>query len=218
MPGLPPDERYNTPRELKAYFSDLFAWMREKVGVDMNEVLKDDDWMLVVKLHAMIESALNIALVLELREPRLETVIGKLPTSDGSTGKVAFANALEMLEKPSVDFLRYLSTLRNFCVHNIRNFKFDLVRHLAEHEKAHELRGAMIKGMEFGVPRKDKKAIAALVDSDPRLALFGASFGIMMQLHVHNEKCRGRDLTEEGYRLKAARLDEIEPRRSTPTE
>src|SRR5438046_1611442 len=101
MPEVPPDGA----NDLIPWLEDLFSWMREEVGIDPQEMLRGDDWMLVVKLHAMIESALNMALVLELREPRLEKVISKLDTSDGSRGKVAFVKALGVLEKPSVDFL-----------------------------------------------------------------------------------------------------------------
>jgi hypothetical protein len=219
MADSSPDEPINSGSgDLAEYFKDLFAWLRGKLGIDLNEALKGSDWMLVVMLHAMIETALNAALVLELREPRLEKIISKLDTSDGSRGKVAFAKALGMLEKPSVDFLQALSTLRNFCVHNIRNFQFDIFRHLAEHENAEDLRKALRKGMLVNARPGTENSIIALADGSPRLALFAGSFNIMTQLHLHNEKCIGREATEELYRLKAARLDEIEPHQSTATE
>lgn len=199
-----------------AYISSLFAWMREKIGIDPGEMLKGDDWLLIIKLHAMIESALNVALVLELRDSRLETVIGRLDTSDGSRGKVAFAKALEILEKPSVDFLQALSSLRNLCVHNIRNFKFDLLRHLAEHPNANEHRVALRKGMER-LTFPDKKVPERFISDDPRMALFLGTWSIMLQLHLHNEKCEVREAELKLCQAKAERLDKIEPPQSTPT-
>jgi len=193
------------------YTASLFAWMREKVGVDPAEMLKGDDWLLIIKLHAMIESALNVALVLELRDSRLETIIGKLDTSDGSRGKVAFAKALEMLTKPSVDFLQALSTLRNLCIHNIRNFTFDLLKHLAEHSKGNELRAAMRKGMEGLSFGSDRTIPDGFVRDNPRMALFLGTMCIMMQLHVHNEKCEVREAELSLCQAKAERLDKIEP-------
>lgn len=223
MPPEGPSDKFGNFEQVwgseddRPYVIDLFAWMREKVGIEAGEMLKGDDWLLIIKLHAMVESALNVALVLELREPRLETIIGKLDTSDGSRGKVAFAKALEMLNKDSIDFLQALSTLRNFCVHNIRNFKFDLAKHLVEAKKASELRTALLKGMR-GMERQTTAMQQDFVDNKPRLAVFFGCLGIMMQLHVHNEKCRTRDAKDALLQAKAERFDQGERGQSSPTE
>ena len=83
----------------------------------------------LVKLHAMIETGLNGAIIRELNRPgeAFDDVIAKLDTSS-ATGKVAFAKALGIIPKDAGVFIQHLSQLRNKCVHNIKNFNFDLRR------------------------------------------------------------------------------------------
>ena len=80
----------------------------------------------------MIETCLNGTLVKEIDRAGLAPVIAKLYTSNPSTGKVAFAKALGIMPNDSAVFLQKLSELRNRCVHDIRNFDFNLIDHLTE--------------------------------------------------------------------------------------
>jgi hypothetical protein len=63
-----------------------------------------------------------------------------------------------------------------------------------------------------------ESAVRSVIDDSPRLGVFLGVYNIMMQLHVHNERCRARDAKQELCEAKAARLDEIEQRRSIPKE
>ena len=108
------------------FVTELMDWMKEQFGWEegwkgQSFPLVKDDWTLIVKLHAMIETGLNGALVKELERPALADVIAKLDTSNQMTGKAAFAKALGILGKPSITFLQKLSELRNHCVHDIKN-------------------------------------------------------------------------------------------------
>lgn len=114
-----------TPEEESAFNADITGWMKDTLGFQTTGNFADNDWTLVVKAHAMIETAINTVLLAELGRPELEPIIAKLETSNMATGKVAFAKALNMfLSKSSPVFIQQLSELRNFCVHDFRNFNF----------------------------------------------------------------------------------------------
>src|SRR5205809_316168 len=108
--------------EQRKYTEELSAWMGKTLGFEPKGKIAHNDWTLIVKLHAMVETALNAALVKQVAAPKLANVIAKLDTSNTATGKVAFAKALEILDRSSIVFLQKLSELRNLCVHDIRNF------------------------------------------------------------------------------------------------
>lgn len=76
----------------------LEAWMRQAVGADttiLGSILTDDDWTAIVKLHAIIETALNHSLTREFDNEAISAIIAKLNTSDPRTGKIAFARPQE---------------------------------------------------------------------------------------------------------------------------
>jgi hypothetical protein len=122
-----------TPEEEAAFNADISGWMKDTLGLQTTGNFAEKDWTLVVKAHAMLETALNTVLLAELGRPELEPIIAKLETSNMATGKVAFAKALNMfLSKSSPVFIQQLSELRNFCVHDFRNFNFNIDKYIAE--------------------------------------------------------------------------------------
>jgi hypothetical protein len=143
-------------------------------------------------------------------------VIARLDTSDGSRGKAAFAKALGMLDRPGVVFLQKLSELRNMCVHDIRNFNFDLNGHVAALDA--KKRNALLSAVISVIPGTDTITLGdvpmtgrEIVDKNVKLGLFCASMNVMMQLHLHHERCARRDSETELYRAKARLFDEKNP-------
>lgn len=184
----------------KRYRDDLMSWMKERFGpgsIDPIAKFAENDWMLIVKLHAMIETGLNGVLISHFGEPELGRVIAKLDTSN-SAGKVAFAKALQIITHNSAVLIQKLSEIRNFCVHDIKNFDFNLENY--------------ISGLEEG----DRKKLRKLVDHEiksglddlqwPGSALTGAIVNIMIQLHFHEMKCQLRDMTAQKYKWDSEEL------------
>jgi hypothetical protein len=96
------------------YLSDLHEWMSETLGPEAASGLGaegDNDWTLIVKLHAMIETALNTSLLEHFGLPELQHVIARLETSNMATGKVAFAKALKIIDKDSATFIQSCRSL-----------------------------------------------------------------------------------------------------------
>ena len=111
-------------------FDALEKFMEGRLGLPasfLDEVSKESDWTLVIKLHAMIESALNELLIIRFNAPEeLKGVIARIDTGDTQRGKIAFAHKFGWVEKHEMTFVCNFSTLRNFLVHDAKNFGFQL--------------------------------------------------------------------------------------------
>src|SRR5215469_6636774 len=86
------------------------------------KIADEDDWSLIIKLHALFEAALSSALTLNLDRPQLRDQITRM----GMNAKLSFASALELVGPDEKRFLAYLSKRRNDLVHNIGNVSFTL--------------------------------------------------------------------------------------------
>jgi hypothetical protein len=193
--AAPDETKSDVPTdEDEKWIEDLLQWMRKTLGenAEVEGKFADSDWTFIVKLHAMIETALNAALVKQFAAPELSRVIAKLDTSNPKTGKVAFAKALQILDPQSGVFIQKLSELRNLCVHDIRNFKFNLRAHLASlNEKdRNELLKPIMKAL-----KPEFRATGT-----PYEALMAGTATVMSQLRLHDMECEHRDLQEKVYR------------------
>jgi hypothetical protein len=165
----------------------LWKWLQEDIGRNIFSKSNEppDDWTLIVKLHAMIETGLNGAILLHLSEPALEPIIAKLDTSNQATGKVAFAKALKIIPKASAIFIQQLSEFRNYCVHDIQHFDFDLQKHL--------------DGMKPDRKKQFTKAVRDLIKNltAPTIQhqLYVCTIMTMASIHGHALRCNERDLT-----------------------
>ncbi len=105
------------------------TWLAEHVGLTpaMLATLQesDDDWTFIIKIHAMIEVALNHMLIGKLNRPELNEIISGL-NIPGKAGKVTMALALGLLTQHQANFISRMSFLRKRMVHDIQHFDFDL--------------------------------------------------------------------------------------------
>jgi hypothetical protein len=109
-------------------------WIRTTFGVSRTPVEsfeRDDDWTFVIKTHVFVEAALNHLILSQLNDPKLATIISKLETNNASTGKMAFINAYNLLQRDDIHFIRALSSVRNAAVHNIAHLELDLRTYVA---------------------------------------------------------------------------------------
>ena len=184
-----------TPAQ-QEHLDAVLKWMRETLGMDIKGKFAHNDWSLIVGLHAMIETALNATLLAQFGAPELADVIAKLNTSSTSTGKIAFAKELKIIEHDSFVFIQKLSELRNFCVHDFRNFNFDLVKHLASLSETK--RSALCNGIFKMVKSEvDVKSLA------PQMGLWTGTVNVMMELHLHHLRCETRDLEAKVHKAQS---------------
>lgn len=100
--------------------------LEDSLGVPQgffDDLLAEHDWSFVIKGHAFLE-AFCAHLLTERLDARLEDVFGNMALGGGRTGKLAFIEALDLLDEASLRFSRRFSTLRNALVHRVENVEF----------------------------------------------------------------------------------------------
>jgi hypothetical protein len=137
MPTLPAGFEPKPPTSTMRFFlSEHFeGWIRRTLGIPrspLRSLESDDDWTFVIKMHAIVEAALNHLLMTRLNDPKLNEIIGKLATNDQRKGKMAFIKAYDLLPENSCLFVRLLSKIRNTAAHNAKSFDLDLTKYVAE--------------------------------------------------------------------------------------
>jgi hypothetical protein len=124
-------------------------WLLEKFGTPsafLDALEKESDWSFIIKIHALLETALNHSLaVFFARSPTTEDntpqvqaltdIFSLLETSNRDTGKSAFAKACGLLSDRHIAFIKRMSEIRNKLAHNIRNVDFKLIDHIAKFTK-----------------------------------------------------------------------------------
>ena len=85
----------------------------------------------MIKLHALLETAVSQLLVNALARKELADVFASLEMSNTKTGKLAFVKALELVPKAHLDFIRALSELRNQLAHRVTNVSFNMTEHFS---------------------------------------------------------------------------------------
>jgi hypothetical protein len=103
--------------------------LETKIGVRENffkDLLAEDDWSFVIKLHALFEAACTHLLLFHFKEPELTNIFARLELSNKATGKIAFLDKLELLGKEHRRLVAALSEMRNSLVHDVRNAEFSV--------------------------------------------------------------------------------------------
>lgn len=88
-------------------------------------LLDGDDWSLVIKSHALIESIVTELIVTRIDEPRTRAFVERLPLSNAETGKLRLAKDFDLIGTNARSFVKAFSALRNSLVHKIENVTFD---------------------------------------------------------------------------------------------
>lgn len=120
-------ERMNLPTDFKVDAGILE--LEAKIGVRENffkDLLAEDDWSFVIKLHALFEAACTHLLLFHFKEPELMDIFARLELSNKTTGKIAFLGKIELLGKENRRLVSALSEMRNSLVHDVRNAEFAL--------------------------------------------------------------------------------------------
>lgn len=153
-------------------------------------LVHENDWFFVIKLHAIIEAAFAFVISHKLGD-EVADVVSELDMN-GRKGKVAFALALNLINKDEVRFLHLLSGLRNRCAHGIiQAVQFSLgayVEGLNRDQRQEFLRACVCsdpKGtMTLGDTTTSRQRF---VLDNPKLAIWLTALNLLAILHVQKE-------------------------------
>lgn len=92
----------------------------------------EDDWSFVIKGHALIEAAVSDNVVKAIDKEELRQIFTKLDLRN----KLAFANALKLLDDEDKRFISELSDIRNLLVHNVTQVDFIFNDYISQLDKS----------------------------------------------------------------------------------
>lgn len=95
-------------------------------------LLGNDDWSMVIKSHALVESIVTELIISRIEEPTMKAFVERLPLCDEQIGKLRIAKDYDLISKPARAFLKRFSELRNNLVHKAENVNFNFRSHIAE--------------------------------------------------------------------------------------
>ncbi len=188
-------------------------------------LLNEDDWSFIIKLHAIFEAAATFILVKISRNNNLETVFSNLELSKQKTGKLAFLKAYDVLDADESGYISLLSELRNLLVHNIKNVNFNIETYIGGLDS--NQRRKFIKYAGYGyhdsfeiagkVVQKDR-----FVADNPKLAMWQTAIVILgiiyMQKEIEGYKIESEKYIRQIYELKSNngfKLDTAKNRRDS---
>ena len=95
-----------------------------KPGFFLGLLEEGDDWSFVIKIYALVEAALSRALADASGQPQSLKLFTRLSLASTYVGKIAFAEAFEVLDGDELKGIRKLSELRNKLAHDVSNADF----------------------------------------------------------------------------------------------
>lgn len=116
--------------EIKKDFESLGEGYIERIQL-MYSILKESDWALVIKCHAILESVVTELLLAHTDQSSLRDLIERLPLSDEEIGKMKIAKDYDCIPRSQRSFVRSFSTLRNNLVHKVGNINFNFEDHVS---------------------------------------------------------------------------------------
>lgn len=167
------------------------AEFESRIGIRsgfFNELIREDDWSFVIKLHAFFEACLTHAICSVLGRPELEEVIARLDTSNSQSGKLAFAKRLGILNKSQRRFVTTLSQLRNDIVHDVRAVDFSFERHMSEMSEEQRYQfcvGLSLDEMLAPYSEPNEMRIISLVNDVPKFGIGYAASLVISELLLH---------------------------------
>lgn len=146
----------STEAELEKEFIETMATLESRLHLPekfIQRLLSEgDDWSFVIKLHALLESAVSHLLAISSGFDNVLEVFSRLELSDTSAGNLAFVRDLGLLDEDERRFIRSLSELRNKLVHDIKNVNFSFDRYMVDLD-ANQIK-SFVKCFAYNLPEQ----------------------------------------------------------------
>ena len=98
------------------------------------KIFQDDDWSIIIKSHALIESLIT-DLIVERVSSELKPIIERIPLHEEQIGKIKILKIYELVSSEQLNFIKKMSELRNNLVHKFENIDFTFEAYLKKLDK-----------------------------------------------------------------------------------
>jgi hypothetical protein len=171
-------------------FLEFAQEFEKRIGIRpgfFNELIREDDWSFVIKLHAFFEACLTHAICSHLGRPELEDPIARLDTANPRCGKIAFIKQLELLNKSQRRYIVSLAELRNHLAHNVKSVDFNFqsyISNLSESAQNNFYVSFSLDEMFEPLSEPDELRIISYVHAAPKFGIARAGLVVLGDLYL----------------------------------
>ncbi|MDH3672581.1 MAG: hypothetical protein OES46_15730 [Gammaproteobacteria bacterium] len=149
-------------------------------------LIRQDDWSFIIKLHALIEAAITHLLVEATNNKELEDIFSRLELSNMKTGKLAFAHKYDLIDKQTITFIRTISEIRNEFVHKIGNVGLKLDKYLSSLSK--DKRNNFYSAVLMGTPDQieingESVSVKQFISENPKQHIWMVSMYLLEDIY-----------------------------------
>jgi len=193
-------------KTIKQAIRELEKSMEIQEGFFYNLLRSDSDWSFIIKLHTFLEVICTVLIIKELGREELTDVISRLEMSENIYGKTVFISKLSLLNKGAISYIRKISEIRNFYVHNVKNISLTLKNYLKKLDKNQIKSFVNSIGYDTYDEIKIEKVTITKKDfilRNPRLAIHMAAFSVLAETipQIRHEKLKFKEIR---FKKKAA--------------
>ncbi|MBT8356725.1 MAG: hypothetical protein KJO61_03040 [Deltaproteobacteria bacterium] len=153
-------------------------------------LIKQDDWSSIIKLHALLEAAITYLIVEATNNKKLEDIFSRLELSNLKTGKLAFARKYDLLDKQTISFIRTISEIRNECVHKIGNIGLKLDKYVSSlnKDKRNNFYSAMLVGTPDQIDINGQSiSVKEFVSENPKQHIWYVSMYLLEHIYLSQQ-------------------------------
>ena len=173
------------------------------------ELLKGaDDWTFILRLHALVESALEYLIVASLERPELDGWVIR-HNIGGRTGKLALASALGVVDDADRGMVEGLADIRNRFAHRVQMTATTLGDYWAELPVPERTKLArwIVRAHGYAISAALDDAAASAWQAAPRLVLWVACRALIEHAYEVRRSARSEQIsTEFGISTEDGRL------------
>ncbi len=134
------------------------------------KLMKGDDWSLVIKSHALIESVISELIIAKINQEEIKTIVERLPLHGSEISKIEIVKTYNLIDKEQISFIKSLSELRNKLAHKFEYVEFSYVKYLSTLDK--NQRKAWIKSHTWYTSKENENYWNEMVTEKPQLVVF----------------------------------------------
>lgn len=197
--------------------------MEKELGLTIGffeKLLKEDDWSFIIKLNALIETAVVFLLVKAIGgKDELKEIFSLLELNNKQTGKVAFLKKMKLLNKESRRFISTLSGIRNKFVHNIKNLDNTLKNYVVNLDK--NKKNEFIKGVSLikksDIETDETNSYEQFIEDYPKMAIWLSSMQLISYIYFERQYFKQKTNFVNNVINMIEKLAEMRPPTSSPT-
>jgi hypothetical protein len=158
-----------------------------------------DDWTFVLRLHALVEAAVEHLIVTGIGKPAITDFIGRLPIAGGRAGKARLGRDLGLFDAADTALIEGLSELRNAYAHEVQMVDVGLVDYFdgLNNERRVKITRWIAQSHGF-LPTDDILSEARRsFRSSPRYVLWYAADRLVGRAYLEKRDLRGQQIAKE---------------------